>query len=215
MLIDKLKKWEYYKTKLPLYMQNSYGILEHFRMIFDFLLEFDLEEDNVIYAFNIFDEGYLNFINSLDDSTTKDKSDILDKIGALYGVTRTFDVTYEENNQQVTSALHLTNSEFLKLIKARIIQNNYTGTYEESRNFYDNIGLPIYLFQSNCSAEVNVYLDSSVPSTGNEQKMFLANLFTIKSMGITYNTQIIDVIHLLIWDSASEDRYWDVGRWAQ
>lgn len=213
MIINKLKSWNYYKEKIPLYIQNSYGIVEHFKILFDLLVQMDLTEDAVLYGFNILDDGYLTFINNLDDSDTKDSSDILNKIGLLYGVTRTFDVDYIENNEAKTASLHLTNSEFLKLIKARIIQNNYDGSYIQSREFYDKMNLPVYLFQSANSAEVYVYLDTSVPLTENEEKMFLSNLFTIKSMGITYITSITEVVSLLIWDSTSEFRYWDKGRW--
>lgn len=214
MIINKLKSWDYYKEKIPLYIQNSYGIVEHFKILFDLLVQMDLTEDDVLYGFNILDDGYLAFINNLDDSDTKDSSDILNKIGLLYGVTRTFDVNYIENNEAKTVSLHLTNSEFLKLIKARIIQNNYDGSYIQSREFYDKMNLPVYLFQSANSAEVYVYLDTSIPLTENEEKMFLANLFTIKSMGITYITSITEVVSLLIWDSTSEFRYWDKGRWS-
>lgn len=213
MIINKLKSWDYYKEKIPLYIQNSYGIVEHFKILFDLLIQMDLTEDDVLYGFNILDDSYLTFINNLDDSDTKDSSDILNKIGLLYGVTRTFDVDYIENNEAKTASLHLTNSEFLKLIKARIIQNNYDGSYIQSREFYDKMNLPIYLFQSAKSAEVYVYLNTLVPLTENEEKMFLANLFTIKSMGITYITSITEVVSLLIWDSTSEFRYWDKGRW--
>lgn len=213
MIINKLKSWNYYKEKIPLYIQNSYGIVEHFKILFDLLVQMDLTEDDVLYGFNILDAGYLTFINNLDNSDTKDSSDILNKIGLLYGITRTFDVDYIENNETKTASLHLTNSEFLKLIKARIIQNNYNGSYIQSREFYDKMNLPVYLFQSANSAEVYVYLDTSVSLTENEEKMFLANLFTIKSMGITYITSIIEVVSLLIWDSTSEFRYWDKGRW--
>lgn len=213
MIINKLKSWNYYKEKIPLYIQNSYGIVEHFKILFDLLVQMDLTEDDVLYGFNILDTGYLTFINNLDDSDTKDSSDILNKIGLLYGVTRTFDVDYIENKETKTASLHLTNSEFLKLIKARIIQNNYDGSYIQAREFYDKMNLPVYLFQSANSAEVYVYLNTSVPLTENEKKMFLANLFTIKSMGITYITSITEVISLLIWDSTSEFRYWDKGRW--
>ena len=213
MLSDKLKSWEYYKNKLPLYIQNSYGIDEHFKIILSTLLQLDIVEDDVIKAFNIFDDNYLSYINSLDLSTTKDHSDILDKIGELYGVTRNFDVTYTESGTEKTGSLHLTNSEFLKLIKARLIQNSYSGTYEDSRKFYEMIDLPIYLFQSQNPAEVYVYLDESAQLTDNEKKMFLSNLFTITSMGITYITNISNIVRLFVWDSTIDNRFWDKGRW--
>ena len=53
MLIDKLKDWQYYYKKLPLYMRNSYGIQEHFRMIFDFMIKNDF---CVIYKKKIINE---------------------------------------------------------------------------------------------------------------------------------------------------------------
>lgn len=213
MIIDKLKTWDYYKRKIPLYLQNSYGFVDHFKMLFDLLIQIDSTEDDVIKAFDVLNEIYLNYINSLPDATEND-SDILDKIAALFGVSRNFDVSYIDNNILEKASLTLTNAELLKLIKARIIQNNYSGTYEETRQFYTNMGLPVYLFQSGSPAEVYVLLDNSIQLTENEQKMFLANLFTIKSMGIVYHTSITDIVSMLVWDSNISTRMWDVGRWA-
>ena len=42
MIINKLKSWNYYKEKIPLYIQNSYGIVEHFKILFDLLVQMDL-----------------------------------------------------------------------------------------------------------------------------------------------------------------------------
>ena len=75
------------------------------------------------------------------------------------------------------------------------------------------IDLPIYLFQSQNPAEVYVYLDESAQLTDNEKKMFLSNLFTITSMGITYITNISNIVRLLVWDSTIDNRFWDKGRW--
>ena len=212
MIIDKLKFWEYYKRKIPIYLLNSYGFEEHFKMLFDLLVQLDSTEDSVMKAFDILNETYLDYINNLPDAT-ESTSDILEKIAELFGVSRNFDIDYIEDGTDKKASLSLTNSELLKLIKARIIQNNYQGTYEESREFYTNMNLPVYLFQSGNPAEVYVLLDNSAQLTDNEQKMFLSNLFTIKSMGITYHTYITDVLSVMIWDTDSSTRYWDTGRW--
>lgn len=215
MLIDKLKEWKYYERKLPLYMRNSYGITEHFVILYELLLQLDKLEDEVMYALNVFDTNYLDFINSLDTSINKDKSDILDKLATLYGLTRDFDVTYEENNVVVSASLHLNNSELLKLIKARIIQNDYKGTYEESRYLYEKIGFPIYMLQTGEPAYAYLFLDvGQYTPTLNERILFLAGFFTLKSMGIRYATAIGQVVELAIYDSFINSRTWDNGHWS-
>lgn len=201
MITGTLKEWNYYLNKLPLYLQNSYGFDEHFKILFDLLVRVDSLEDDILNQFNILSSTYVA------------KDDILDKIAELFGVRRTFDVTYKEDNVTKQAALTLTNSELLKLIKAQIINNNYDGTYETSNQFYRTMNLPVYLLQSGNPGEVYVMLDNSVQLTENEQIMFLANLFTIKSMGIVYNTSIVEISSVMIWDSNDSNRYWDEGRW--
>lgn len=212
MLIEKLKTWSYYKNKLPLYLQNSYGFDEHFKMLFDLLVKLDTTQDEIIKAYDILNTSYLNYISTVED-TDNYTFDVLDKIAELFGVRRSFDVTYDNNGTETTASLHLTNSELLKLIKAQIINNNYDGTYETSRQFYDTMKLPVYLLLSGNPAEVYVTLDNSAQLTKNEQILFLANMFTIKSMGIIYHTSIVEIISVMIWDSKDSNRYWNKGRW--
>lgn len=202
MITGTLKEWSYYLNKLPIYLQNSYGFEEHFKILFDLLTTLDSTEDEILSAFDILNVSF----------TPKD--DTLDKIAELFGVRRTFDVIYKEDNVTQTASLTLTNNELLKLIKAQIINNNFDGTYETANKFYKNMNLPVYLLQSGNAAEVYVMLDNSAQLSNNEQIMFLANLFTIKSMGIIYNTSIVEVSSIFIWDSEDSNRYWDEGRWA-
>lgn len=216
MLIDKLLAWDYYEKKIPLYLRNSYGIVDHFIIVYECLTRVNDIEDTLIKALDIFDENYLTFINELDTSDTKDKSDILDKLGKLYGLNRDFDVTYLENSVEKTASLHLNNAELLKLIKARIIQNNYTGTYKESRELYEKIELPIYILQTYTAAYAYLFLDesSSYTLSENEKILFLAGFFTLKSMGIRYATATGDISELALWDSSIDSKSWDVGRWS-
>lgn len=210
MLSEKLKTWEYYKNKIPLYLQNSYGFQEQFEIIYEILKTIDLQEDEILYAFNILDSNYSNWLETIGDGN---QMKILDMIGSYFGVVRVFDVTYQNNGETINKKLHLTDKEFLNLIKARIIQNNYKGTYEDSRKFYDRMNLPVYLFNSNEPAEVNILLDDSNQLSENEKSMFLANLFTLKSIGITYNCMIVNINNLLIWNSNNEHNMWDSGVW--
>src|SRR5574344_727735 len=98
MSIDKLKDFAYYRNKLPIYMQNAPGIVDQFYVLFQFLQEHDIAEDMLLKSIDIFNPDYLDYINSLDDSATGNKSDILDKLGELYGVSRSFSAPYKYQN---------------------------------------------------------------------------------------------------------------------
>ena len=218
MLSDKLKSFEYYQQKMPLYMRNSYGILEHFEILWNLLYHLDITEDNILKAFDILNPDYINtVVYTYDDSSEQDKFDFLDRLAEIYGMHRDFDVSYTYNNEEVKKSLHLTNSELLKLIKARIIQNNFDGTYKQLREYYDSMGFPIAILQGNLPATAFVYISpvdlegNPIYITENEKDMILANLFTIKSMGITYQTQIVDIKALAIWDSKDPNRAFDKG----
>ena len=217
MLIDKLKQWQYYYKKLPLYMRNSYGIQEHFKMIFDFMINLEDIEENVCEVFDILQDNYVDIIAKYDSIDGYD-FEVLDILGAIYGVNRSLNVTYENIVHSIVSkALYLTNKEFYMLIKARIIQNNYDGTYEQARHYYDNIGLPIYMFSGSSPAECYLYLGSNENTSDNLRSLFLANLLTLKSVGITYIRHEIDIAKMGIWantiDTPNSNNSWDVSVW--
>ena len=217
MLIDKLKDWQYYYKKLPLYMRNSYGIQDHFKMIFDFMINLEDIEKNVCEAFDILQDNYIDIIAKYDSIDGYD-FEVLDILGAIYGVNRSLNVTYENTvHSIVNKALYLTNKEFYMLIKARIIQNNYDGTYEQARNYYDSIGLPIYMFSSSNPAECYLYLGSNENTSDNLRSLFLANLLTLKSVGITYIRHEIDMKKMGIWadatDTPNSNNSWGISVW--
>lgn len=207
MLIDKLKQWQYYLTKFPLYLRNSYGFTEHFKIIFDLLLQLDLLEDQLLKCFDVMASDYLDFINNL--SGSQDESDILDKIASLYGVRRNFDLTIDDE----TKALSLNNNELLILIKARIIQFNFDGTYAMTKQFYENVKLPVFIYNSGNAGIAKLFLDTSQIESisDNIVDMFNAGLFTIESMGITYTTESISLLNIFVWDTTESNRYWDEG----
>lgn len=218
MLSEKLKSFEYYQDKLPLYMRNSYGILEHFDILWNVLYYVDNTEDNILKAFDILSPDYLNtVVASYDDSPTQDQFDFLDRLAEIYGMHRDFDVEYVQHKEIIKKSLHLTNSELLKLIKARIIQNNFDGSYKQLREYYDSMGFPIAILQGTLPGTAFVYISPTdlegnpITMTENERDMILANLFTIKSMGIIYQTYIADIKALAIWDSTDANRAFDKG----
>lgn len=218
MLNERLKKFEYYQKKLPLYLQNSYGIVEQFHIIYELLMTLDKTEDNTLKAIQIFDKDYLDFINNVDGSYKPNDSDILEKLARLYGFDRVFDVQYLDITTSTTKLKHLSlsNDEMLTLLKAAIIQKNFDGSRETAEAYYKSVNLPIYMLTDESNkCTCNVYLNSGERDMSeNIVDLFLAGMLTIKSAGIKYNHTVNDLLALLIWDSENANSRWDKGRWA-
>lgn len=208
MLSEKLKSWEYYKNKLPLYMQNSYGILEHFDILYNILINLDKNEDEFLSLFDIMSSTYLNDVVYKYDTSEEQKSfRFLDILGKFFGITREFNINLNDEDKH----LSLTNSELLKLLKVQVIKNNFDGSYEQLHEFYDSIGLPIYFYLSNTSANVNVIVDSKYFNgeyleiqtlTQNEIDMINAGLFNVESLGIKYTNLILELDYIGVWDNS-------------
>lgn len=225
---DKIKSYEWYYNKLPLYLKNSYGFSEHFKIWYELLISGDKNGivnvgDTLLYLFNIFDENFLQTIASLPDSGATEGnygtvSDFLDKLGYLFGVIRNFSVTYKnDNNENVTEDLSLNNEDFLLLIKAQIIKNYCEGTYEQIKGYYNSAGLDVFLITTEDGASAHVYLGATPDSTKyslNVEKMFKSGLMRIESMGITYTDGVRALDWFLTWDSIKAKEYWDAGVWS-
>ena len=219
MLIDKLREWEYYYKKLPLYMRNSYGIPEHFEIVWNVMMQLEMTQEEVLDAMNLLQDDYVsNVIAKYDDANGYDFS-FLDVIGSLYGINRYLNVSYVDSytGKTIHKKLYLTNKEFYMLIKARIVQNNYNGTFEQARKYYENIGLPMYMFTGANPAECYLYLGFNDNVTDNIRDLFMANLLTLKSVGITYIRYQIDITKMAIWankiDAPNNNNSWDVSVW--
>ena len=225
---DKIKSYEWYYNKLPLYLKNSYGFSEHFRIWYELLISGDKNGivnvgDTLLYLFNIFDKNFLQTIANLPDSGATEGnygtvSDFLDKLGYLFGVIRNFSVTYKnDNDEDVTEDLSLNNEDFLLLIKAQIIKNYCEGTYEQIKGYYNSAGLDVFLITTEDGASAHVYLAAPPDSTKyslNVEKMFKSGLMRIESMGITYTEGVRVLLSFLTWDSTKTKEYWDTGVWS-
>lgn len=236
LIIEKLRTWDYYLTKLPLYLRNSWGIDEHFHMLFELLQQLEENGAQLLFGFNVFSDEYSEYMNQFGNSnylvasnnlecsenvTTQSGTsydfDLLEKIAEWYGVTRYFDVEYVENLVIIKKQLKLTNEELLKLVLAKIILNNFNGSYEQIRELYNKINLPIYVLTSISSpGHVILYMDASRISnvTDNIKDLFKSGQFTLPSMGILYSTDIVDISSLALWDSINSQQEWDTGLWS-
>lgn len=230
ILPDKLKDFNYYKNKLPLYLQNSYGFIEHFRIWYDMYIgNTDYNGivssiDVILNLLNIFDEDYLEYIAAMPETDVSEeepygtKCDILDKIGNLFGVQRVFSCTYIDEYEQITEELTLNNAEFLILIRGQIIKNYCEGTYSQIEQYYNSTGLKICITTSETdNAEAHIYLVSNEDESYSEniRKMFLAGLLRIESMGIRYLDIYSSLDGILRWDSGISNEVWDEGVWSR
>lgn len=225
VLNDTLKSFDYYVSKLPMYLQQSDGFIEHYRIWYDLLMgDGDTKgiipsADVLFQLLDIFDANYLNTIISVGDANvTEDEpygtqSEILDMLGQLFGIKRNLTITYFRDgelhqNEQIT----LNNQDFLIYIKSQIIKNYCDGSYEQVQEYYDSAGLSMFILTDGVStATAQLYLaefdDTEYIYSDNVKKMFLAQLFTIQAMGITYQYSITNINNILIWDKAVEGTY--------
>ena len=220
MIIDKLKDWKYYKDKIPLYIQNSFGINEHFKIMFDLLCTLDENEDTLFNYFDILNEnpGYKEITNNYAGDGEEGYSfKFLDILGNIYGVTRTFDVEWININNQIERAsVRLNNKNMLKFIKGRILQNNWNGTYEETREYYDKMGLPLYIFTGGAGESIVYFQETEeIQSDPDYYALLKSGLLILKSMGITYYVEPVkDVFSVGVWDDPNRVRSWDNAIWS-
>lgn len=213
MINEKTLEFEYYLKKLPLYLQNSYGFQEHFRMLFEIMKDTNTTAKDLLNSLNLHDENYFENVGFIEK--TENVSDLLDKIGSLYGLNRYLDVDYiDENNISHHESLLLNNEEFLKLILVKSIQNSYEGTYENIKKLYNSINLPIIISSGKNSGEIYLYLQIDKFTTDNLKYLFLSGLLNIESIGIKYVNRNIENLKLAEWNSEQTYKMWDVGVWS-
>lgn len=220
MLEDKLLTWKYYKNKLPLYLQNSYGFEEHFKLLFNILTNVDEIEDLIFKETNLFVKNYFDNLDI--DGITADGTEynILDWFASLYNVSRKFSVDLVEIiggvPTTVTYQLNLTNYELLILVMTKIVSTYYDGTYENLKSLYDLIGIQVLFFgDTNASGRASCFLINYENYSSNIQRMFDAGLLIVKSAGIDYSFGGHSTLdYIALWDSNNDLKLWNRGYWS-
>lgn len=199
MLNDKLKSKQYYLDKLTMFLKNSYGIQEQVNVLWELLTDIDTSVNDVFTALS------MSEIENIDDT--------LNKLAELVGTKRQLDVSYNVDGVKTYFTLTLNNAELLRAIKTRILQNNYTGTFEEFANNYQRMGLEVLVYDSAGSASVALVLNDSANLTDNDKHLFLSGNYSIRSMGITYEHSIQALSLLAIWDFLNST--YDNSQWGE
>lgn len=223
MISKKLLNWQYYYTKLPLYIRNDFGIPEQFKMIHELICKLDSVEDEILNCFNLMQYNYENKVIAKYDNINGYDFKLLDIIASIYGINRYMNVSYYSNieNTDINKSLKLTNKELYLLIKSRIIQNNYDGSYQQALEYYNDIDLPIYMFTDQMSplhCQLYLGLNDNIKNNENMRTLFLANILTLKSVGIVYIVNELDITKIAIWadntELVSTNNQFDLSIWA-
>ena len=222
MISKELRNWKYYWDKFPLYFKNSNGIIEHFQILFDLLVQNDDLYDELFEFLNVFD------VNS------KKNMDILLKIGALYGfpsknITFNFQINvgqgYITTNNNVKTNITLSDEEYLILILCQIVKNNYESTFEDMNHLYN-------IINKNYDIRLNV-VKSSAGSTYpysiiineypteehiNYYYLLVGDLITLNSLGVYLQPLVENHSYYMYYndnnevDASTWDK-WDGGYW--
>ncbi|MEG2273476.1 MAG: hypothetical protein RSC05_14510 [Acinetobacter sp.] len=210
-----LRTFRYYELKLPLYLRNDNCFIEHFKIWYELLMgkgdnisniainEFSgisPSSDLLLTLLNIYDDDWLNIALQL--KAYDGNTNLLDSIGALFGLRRTFSLEYYETSTSTTktkSTVMLNDKEFLTLVKAQIIRNYSNGTYEQVMQYYADAKLQILpICNEVYVASVDAYLNE-VDITQNIEKLFKAGYLTIEHLGIRYTYNVLALLNILVW----------------
>ena len=236
ILPSTLQTFNYYRYKLPLFLQNSYGFLEHYRIWYDFLVGASTKNyegvvktsDTILYLLDIFNADYLTLLYNIETETVEQadrdynySSDMLDKLASLFTIKREFRITYTDENDIVhtNEQIKLTNSDLLTFIKIQIVQNYFDGSFEELINYCDRANVKYVITNGAQPASADIYLieidGSNYVYSDNIKKLFYAGLLRIDSLGITYTNTLLNLDNILVFDKLTTATYtgWDDGEW--
>lgn len=175
ILAPALQDFSYFQHKLPLYLQKSYGYIEHFRLWFNILTDLVNNADDIYDALDVFNENYVTHINSMGSTT---ENAILDMIGELYGISRFVYVASQSET--------LTNEQFIYYIRMTIAKQFCDGSAESLLQSYERAGLKVFMINKG-PAQCGIVLNNATEEYDEViQGMFTMGLLTVQSAGIRY-----------------------------
>lgn len=207
MIRKDLLEFKYYLDRLSMFMNESYGIQEQVEIFYQQLKTIDENFDYLLEKLDIFNISEEEYKEDL-------PSEILDKIGAIFGCYRKFTILLNGDYEEI----ELNDEDFLIYIKCQIVKQNFQGTREELTGIYttyedtkltENAILDlifVYVLhqvpEGNPpilnSVQCNIYWTNYTQYSENLRKLFLAGYLTIESVGILYNRLLRNVDDLIL-----------------
>lgn len=225
ILPEKYATFDYYRKRLPQYLQQSSNFLSHFELWYDLLTGKSEERlngiaptlDAILFMLNIFDPNYMRYIADLGDyGQGEDQygtiSALLDQIGSIYGVSRNYPFSVTGS----TDPIQLNNYDYWQVIKTQIVRNNFDGTSEMVHQFYKDSGLKIQQLMTTTPGEATVILissESEYPVSNNIETLFLNGYLTLESLGIKYARTVYATSSFFTFDSTDTNKQWNSGVW--
>lgn len=213
LITERVLKDQWYIDQLTLLLRKSYGIKEQIKLYMDIVRLFNDQELKLFGLLGTYDEKTGLWLLNLEDlDPTGKSSDLLDKMGAIFGVQRYYEeINGTEEDDDGTKNEALNNTLMWCLIYANIIRNNYDGTYKMANQMYKRLKeisngvieitlapdstnpmtALFYLNTANLNSGNNVSTGWSTKQIEYLKKLFDQGYFDIKSSGIKYNKQQI------------------------
>lgn len=224
ILPEELQSFEYYRGLTPMYLQDVHGFLEQVKIWFNSTMqkssiltcgtdvpcgvEADSRTESIV---SVIDKtfAFLDIFNTSGQHLSE-SADILDKLASLFGVSRQFSVTIEDEKKQ----LNLSDNDLLILIKCQVIKNFFNGTHEHLMRCFEIVNLPVMPLTDTQPAHCKMYmlLQDENEVSQNVKDMFLSGMLSVESMGIYYTYAIQIAQNIAIFDSLSLTAVFDVGQ---
>ena len=224
ILPEELQSFEYYRGLTPMYLQDVHGFLEQVKIWFNSTMqkssiltcgtdvpcgvEADTRTESIV---SVIDKtfAFLDIFNTSGQHLSE-SADILDKLASLFGVSRQFSVTIEDEKKQ----LNLSDNDLLILIKCQIIKNFFNGTHEHLMRCFEIVNLPVMPLTDTQPAHCKMYmlLQDENEVSQNVKDMFLSGMLSVESMGIYYTYAIQIAQNIAIFDSLSSTAVFGVGQ---
>lgn len=224
ILPEELQSFEYYRGLTPMYLQDVHGFLEQVKIWFNSTMqkssiltcgtdvpcgvEADSRTESIV---SVIDKtfAFLDIFNTSGQHLSE-SADILDKLASLFGVSRQFSVTIENEKKQ----LNLSDNDLLILIKCQIIKNFFNGTHEHLMRCFEIVNLPVMPLTDTQPAHCKMYmlLQDENEVSQNVKDMFLSGMLSVESMGIYYTYAIQIAQNIAIFDSLSSTAVFGVGQ---
>lgn len=229
MLKENLLSKDFYLDKMSMFLKDSFGMIDReevYRLVLnnvndvsdDLISHYDIY--NILYTEDYFERNVPEGMTA-EEYANSTKDEILDRIAAIFGIQRTFNISYAGQSYQghyygtigetVTKTLTLTNRELLVYIKVVITKLNYRGTAQEIVELYNDDGnkdlqnLQIFYSWGSSPLVCNVYLcNFNEISRDNYDshlvELFLSDLLLVESLGVQYNKILTQVMFTAVFD---------------